>query len=227
MAMITIVGCGPGAFDYLTAVARQAIAEAEVLVGARRLLDLFPEVIAERIIVGADIPGALEKMAQIAQIEKMTGAEQTGAHAASRKIAVLVSGDPGVCSLAQPVLRRFGRASCRVIPGISSVQTAFARLGLDWFGARLVSAHRQTPDTDPAALATEEKIAVLAGNTATNEWIAVLAEHLAATHAVFVCQDLTLPEEQVRQLADGELTPPLFSSRSVVLFIKKEFWHER
>jgi cobalt-precorrin-7 (C5)-methyltransferase len=214
MAMITIVGCGPGALDHLPPVAREAIAQAEVLVGARRLLDLFPEVMAERIVVGADIPGTLQQM------------EQAGAHAGSCKIAVLVSGDPGLCSLAQPVLRRFGRARCRVIPGISSIQTAFARLGLDWFGARLVSAHQHTPDVDPASLADEDKIAVLSGSDATNLWIVAAAEQLAATHTAFVCQDLTLPEEQVSQIPDGELISASLPSRSIVLFIRKELWHE-
>ena len=37
MAMITIVGCGPGALDHLPPVAHRAIAEADVLVGAGRL----------------------------------------------------------------------------------------------------------------------------------------------------------------------------------------------
>ncbi len=130
MAMITIVGCGPGALDHLPPVAHRAIAEADVLVGASRLLDLFPTMTAERIVVGANIPKLLDQMAP---------------HVSQANIAVLVTGDPGVCSLAQPVIQRFGRENCRVIPGISSVQVAFARLGLDWFGARLLSAHARIP----------------------------------------------------------------------------------
>lgn len=207
MAMITIVGCGPGALDHLPPVAHRAIAEADVLVGAGRLLDLFPTMTAERIVVGADIPKLLDRMAR---------------RAGRAKIAVLVSGDPGVCSLAQPVMQRFGRENCRVIPGISSVQVAFARLGLDWFGARLLSAHERIPDLDTADLRMQDKIAVLAGNAATTPWIAALAARLAGTHAVYVCQDLTLPEEQVRSLSPGELAASTLPSRTVVLFVRKE-----
>jgi precorrin-6y C5,15-methyltransferase (decarboxylating) CbiE subunit len=205
--MITIVGCGPGALDHLPPVAHRAIAEADVLVGAGRLLDLFPTMTAERIVVGADIPKLLDRMAR---------------RAGRAKIAVLVSGDPGVCSLAQPVMQRFGRENCRVIPGISSVQVAFARLGLDWFGARLLSAHERIPDLDTADLRMQDKIAVLAGNAATTPWIAALAARLAGTHAVYVCQDLTLPEEQVRSLSPGELAASTLPSRTVVLFVRKE-----
>ena len=39
---IIIAGCGPGSPDCLTARARGAIQGAEVLIGARRLLDIFP-----------------------------------------------------------------------------------------------------------------------------------------------------------------------------------------
>ena len=87
--IITIVGCGPGGADYLTAIARREIDRAEVLAGAPRLLDAFPESKAKRIPVGADIAQALDRIA--------------GCRA--RSIVVLVTGDPGLCSFAQPVIR--------------------------------------------------------------------------------------------------------------------------
>jgi precorrin-6y C5,15-methyltransferase (decarboxylating) CbiE subunit len=205
--MITIVGCGPGALDHLPTVAQRAIAEADVLVGACRLLDLFPSLTAERIEVGANVPKLLDQMAP---------------RVGQANIVVLVTGDPGVCSLAQPVIQRFGRENCRVIPGISSVQVAFARLGLDWFGARLLTAHERIPDIDTTDLLKQDKIAVLAGNLATIPWIVAVAERLADTHEVFACQNLTLPEEEVRSLAAGELASSMLPSRTVVLFVRRE-----
>jgi precorrin-6B methylase 1 len=65
-----------------------------VLVGARCLLDLFSDAGAERIAVDADIERVLDG------IEKRRG---------FKRIVVLVTGDPGLFSLAQPVIRRFGR----------------------------------------------------------------------------------------------------------------------
>ena len=95
---ITIAGCGPGALEYVTPAALHAIEQAEVLVGARRLLETFPRVAAERIVVGADVHKALDAMAK---------------HVGRRRIVVLVTGDPGLCSLARPVIRGFGRDACR------------------------------------------------------------------------------------------------------------------
>jgi precorrin-6y C5,15-methyltransferase (decarboxylating) CbiE subunit len=204
---ITIVGCGPGGLDYLTPAARASIVQAEVLVGASRLLELFATNGAERIVVGADIPKALDQLAP---------------HVGKHKVVVIVSGDPGICSLAQPVIQRFGWESCRVIPGISSMQVAFARLGLDWTDARLISAHHHAPKLDMGSLAGEGKIAVLAGNASTKEWIVGLAKRLAVTHSIFVCEDLTLSQERVFRLGPDDLAGAKLSAQSIVLFIGKK-----
>ncbi len=130
---ITIVGCGPGSPEYITPLALKVIKGAEILVGARRLLDLFPDHQAKTVIEMEDkVETVLEEMARCQD----------------RPMVVLVSGDPGLSSLARPVIGRFGREACRVIPGISSIQVAFARLGLDWGKARIIDAHGQDPKTD-------------------------------------------------------------------------------
>jgi len=203
MKPITIAGCGPGSLDYVTPAARHAIEQAQVLVGAKRLLDSFPNVAAERIVVGANIAQALDAIA---------------AHLGQR-IVVLVTGDPGLCSLARPVLRRFGRAACRVIPGISSVHAAFASLGIDWQNARILSAHDTAPALDPASLSTEEKLAVLAGNPANAAWIDALVSALLPTHEIYLCENLTLVDESVRRV---EALPMNLVSRSILIFIRKE-----
>jgi len=203
--MITIVGCGPGSPDFLTPAARRAIENADVLVGARRLLDEFPEAQAEIISVGADIFKALDDIA---------------ARAADRKIAVLVTGDPGICSLAKPVIRRFGRAVCRVIPGVSSVQAAFAAVGVDWFGARILSAHDEPPRIPMSELVREDRLAVLAGNPKHLDWLDALAESILSTHTVFICENLTLPNESVRE-ANSLRTADL-ASRCILIFVRRE-----
>lgn len=204
---ISIVGCGPGSLDYLTPAARCSVEAAEVLVGASRLLALFPDLSAEQIVVGADVPSALDQLAK---------------YVGQRRVTVLVSGDPGVCSLAQPVIQRFGRQRCCVIPGISSVQVAFARLGLDWTEAHLISAHHHAPDVDFAYLLSEPKIALLAGNSSNMPWVVELAAHLAETHTIVACEDLTLPQEQVFCLTPGELATRQLSPQTILLFLGKK-----
>ena len=160
---------------------RRAVAEAEALVGSRRLLDLFADGgRQERTAVEGDVAAAL------AAIETH--------RAAGRRVAVLVSGDPGLFSLARCVAERFGRANCRFLPGISSVQLAFARLGLDWSDARILSAHARAPQADVEELRRCDKLAVLGGGREGRQWIAAAAAALAETHEALLCENLSLDE---------------------------------
>jgi precorrin-6y C5,15-methyltransferase (decarboxylating) CbiE subunit len=203
MSKIIIAGCGPGSLEYVTPAVRQAVEKAQVLVGASRLLELFPQATAERIVVKSDIPGALERVEQ---------------RLATGQIVILVTGDPGLCSLARPVIERFGRENCRVIPGVSSIQAAFASIAVDWLGARILSAHDRIPEVAPSALIKEEKLAVLSGNPATVSWVEELGRTLAASHDIYLCENLTLPDESVRRVTELQT----MKSKSIILFIRRE-----
>lgn len=203
---ITIVGCGPGSRDFLTSAARKAIARAGVLVGAERLLKPWRRRRVHRIRVGKDIPHVLNEMEALL--------------AKRRRIAVLVTGDPGIFSLAQPVLKHFGRARCRVIPGVSSVQVAFARLGLDWSDARILSAHDRAPRTTPSALRRAAKIAILAGSPRAWPWLRQYLARMSRSHRIFLCEDLTLKSERVREMKPRALARLPVSSLSVILLIR-------
>ena len=207
---IIIAGCGPGSPAYLTPRARAAIRKAEVLVGAKRLLDLFPRHPARKIAVTADI-GKL--MAAIDRIRK------------SKRIVVLVTGDPGLCSLARPIVNHFGRGNCEIIPGVSSIQFAFARIGLDWQGVRIVDAHGADPGVPPEALMEEDRIAVLAGRKEAVRWIAKLAEGLGRGRRIVVCEDLSLKTEKVREVEPAELATLRISPQSVVLIVKEALFN--
>lgn len=204
---ITIVGCGPGSPDYLTPAAIRAVHQAEVLVGAQRLLDLFPDSGAERLPVGGDIDMSVELIA---------------VHSQLKSVAVLVTGDPGLFSLARRVVERFGRESCEVVPGISSAQVAFARLGLDWADAKFISAHKENPDQALLeCLRNEDKLAVYAGRREAVEWIAGLAGKIEGDRRIFVCQDLTLDSEKVLEVSAEQLAGLEVGSRTVVLIVNK------
>jgi precorrin-6y C5,15-methyltransferase (decarboxylating) CbiE subunit len=179
-----------------------------VLVGGKRLLELFPDVAAERIVVDADVAAVIGRIA--------------ACHAAGRRVAVLVSGDPGLYSLAQSLVRRVGRQCCEIVPGVSSVQVAFARLALDWSDARILSAHGRTPAVAAGELAKCDKIAILAGTKDALCWSAAMAAALAASHAALLAEDLTLPGERLETLAAEQLAARDASPLSIVLLVRKE-----
>ena len=205
---IIIVGCGPGAESYITPAARAAAAKADVLIVSRRLKEFFPEVAAERIDSGVDIEGTLDEIAS----RRDDG----------RQVVLLATGDPGIASLAQPVIQRFGRENCEVIPGISAIQVAFARLGLDWQDARIISAHGSDPEVSAADLRPAGKIAILGGREGSLRWTAELIPMLGDDRSVFLCEELTLPGETIREVRADELIELPITSRVIVLIIKKE-----
>ena len=205
---IIIVGCGPGAEDYITPAARAAAGKADVLIVSKRLQDLFPEIAAERIDSGTDIAGTLETIASRCD--------------AGQQVVILATGDPGIASLAQPVIRRFGRENCEVIPGISSVQVAFARLGLDWKDVRIVTAHSRDPEVPASDLRETEKLAILGGRDGAILWAAGLIPQLGKDRRVFLCEDLTLPGEKIREIRAGELAGLPVSTRAIILVIREE-----
>lgn len=205
--VIVIVGCGPGSPEYLVPAGRAAIEQSEVLAGAPHLLKTFAPEGAALISLRGDIDAMLNEMSM---------------HVAHKKIAVLVSGDPGVSSLATRILERFGRSNCRIIPGISSVQTACARIGLDWQDACIVTAHGRTPSMDVSSFRGRPKIAVLAGGEASRRWLCALGVALGPEYRAYVCSDLTLPDERIHCVSVPALQTVALPSKSVVLFVEKE-----
>lgn len=201
---ITIAGCGPGSSDLITPATRAAAVAAQLLIGSERLLACFPEASGTRLVYRNDTAAVLDALEH-----------------GPRPACVLVSGDPGLCSLARPVRERFGSA-CRTIPGISAVQAAFAAAGADWLGSVTLSCHgRQPPTVDECALRPVPTIAILCGDRASLAWIVALQASLGDHRRIVLCEDVSLPNERVRTLAAADLAAVTAASLSIVLLLKE------
>ena len=203
---IAIVGVGPGSLDYLTPIGRARIDGARLILGSQRLLDLFPEYSGNRFSLSSGIGRALDAIAE----------------ARPHRVAVLVSGDPGLMSLSKVVISRFGREECEVIAGVSSIQVAFARFGLSWHNARIIDAHGHPPTIAPESLRDESKVAVLTGSKEAAQWLADLAATLEKTHRIHVLQNLTLADESIRSVRPVQLERFAHTAQTIVLFLRKE-----
>ncbi|GGQ76234.1 precorrin-6y C5,15-methyltransferase subunit CbiE [Streptomyces griseorubens] len=142
--MITVVGTGTGA-----PVGVPEVGKAALVVGGRRHLDAVdvPEG-AERVVLGPLAP-ALDTVARYVARE--------------RPVVVLASGDPGFFGIVRALAERFGPERLDVRPGVSSVAAAFARAGLPWDDAVVVSAHGRDPRTAVNVCRAHPKVAVLTG----------------------------------------------------------------
>ncbi|MCX4909791.1 precorrin-6y C5,15-methyltransferase (decarboxylating) subunit CbiE [Streptomyces sp. NBC_00878] len=149
--MITVVGTGTGA--PLSPDAGAALAGAGLVVGGRRHLaaaTTMPDT-AERVVLGPLAP-ALDAIEQYLEKPADQG-----------RVVVLASGDPGFFGIVRALAERFGADRLAVHPGVSSVATAFARLGLTWDDAVVVSAHGRALRTAVNVCRAHPKVAVLTG----------------------------------------------------------------
>ncbi len=181
---IVVIGIGPGSPDYLPPIAVRAIAAAKVVVGGSRALAAFAPAGSETFAIGRDIAAVLAFI---------------GRRLEDSDVAVLVSGDPGFHSLLVALRREFGPGRLEVIPGVSSVQLAFARLACPWQDAVLVSLHGRAPAAGALDYIPGKKLALL--TDAVNAPHAVAGDLLARgwppDTAAWLCADLSYPEEKI------------------------------
>ncbi|MGN7141901.1 precorrin-6y C5,15-methyltransferase (decarboxylating) subunit CbiE, partial [Streptomyces pseudogriseolus] len=142
--MITVVGTGTGGPAGVPELDKAAL-----VVGGRRHLDAVevPEG-AERVVLGPLAPALDTVAAYVAE---------------ERPVVVLASGDPGFFGIVRALAERFGPGLLDVRPGVSSVAAAFARAGLPWDDAVVVSAHGRDPRTAVNVCRAHPKVAVLTG----------------------------------------------------------------
>lgn len=121
---LAIVGLGPGALDMQTPQATAALAAATDLVGYATYLDRVPP-----------RPGQV-RHASDNRVELDRARHALSLAAAGRDVAVVSSGDPGVFAMASAVFEAVegGEPAWRaldivVVPGVSAVLAAAARLG--------------------------------------------------------------------------------------------------
>lgn len=123
---VYIIGVGPGAKDYILPVARRHIERADCLIGSKRLLSLFRTFGKEEVLIENNLNKVIPYIAKYKD---------------KKRLAILVSGDPGMYSLAEGISKALKPDEYVIIPGISAVQLAFAKIGESWRDVKIISLH--------------------------------------------------------------------------------------
>ncbi|WP_367326323.1 precorrin-6y C5,15-methyltransferase (decarboxylating) subunit CbiE [Streptomyces sp. HUAS ZL42] len=183
--MITVVGTGTGA-----PVDEDVLGGAELVVGGRRHLEAvrLPEA-AERVVLGPLAP-ALDVIGEYVEKE--------------RPVVVLASGDPGFFGIVRALAERFGPRRLHVRPGVSSVAAAFARIGLPWDDAAVVSAHGRDLRTAVNVCRARPKVAVLTGPGAGPRELGAALVRTGGSRVLVVASSLGSRDESVEQVTPAE-----------------------
>jgi precorrin-6y C5,15-methyltransferase (decarboxylating) CbiE subunit len=201
---VAIIGCGPGSPSLLTDAAREEAQQCDLLAGSPRLLSLFPGFSGRKMELRTNYGAFVEDLPALAK---------------TQRIGVLVSGDPGVHSLARLVIRKVG--PCTVIPGISSVQLAFARLGLPWQGACIVSFHDREPELPKNIDSFKFIVFLTDGESGPCKLGELLSRSLKGNYTAWLCENLSLPDESITRMTIEELRAAAAKSLNLVILMKE------
>src|SRR5207248_1953367 len=112
-AKVHIIGIGSDGLAGLTTRARQLLTEADLVLGSEHALGLVPELHAERFRIGLDLQEVVRTLET---------------HLGRRRLVVVASGDPLFYGVARYLCDRLGKDRFEVLPHVSSMQLAFARV---------------------------------------------------------------------------------------------------
>lgn len=200
---VTLIGMGSGRPENLTLQGLAALRQADLILGARRLLAVLPAGCTEN-------RAAAYRPDEVAELLQTSGAEN----------AVLVySGDTGFYSGASSMMEKLEALGvrARVLPGLSSIQLLAAALGRPWQGWNLVSAHGRTCDPVAECMQGRPTFFLTGGSEDPATLCAQLeAEGFGDVQGV-VGQCLGTPEEKLFRGSVKELAAGRFNSLSVLL----------
>lgn len=204
---LAVLGIGDDGPSGLGARARALIDRAELLAGGRRHLAFFPEHPAERFTLADNLDSALDRLC---------------AEVGRRRCVVLASGDPCFFGIGPHLVERLGRERVEIIPHASSVALAFARLGLAWQDAAVLSAHGRPLEAILGPAATADKVAILTDdrNTPAAVAAALLAAGVPDRPAV-VCEHLGGPAERIVETTLAALPGQTFARLNVSLLLPR------
>jgi precorrin-6Y C5,15-methyltransferase (decarboxylating) len=139
-----VVGITDAGAASLSQEALALVEGAKLLCGGQRNLAFFPDHPAERLAIGANVEEVFRRL-----------------QGESQPTVVLASGDPACYGIGPLLADRLGRDRVRIIPNVSAVQLAFARLGIGWQDAALLSAHGRPLDSILPGALLARKAAIL------------------------------------------------------------------
>ncbi|MDT5166590.1 MAG: precorrin-6B C5,15-methyltransferase / cobalt-precorrin-6B C5,C15-methyltransferase, partial [Mycobacterium sp.] len=160
---VTVVGVGADGWDGLTPAARAVIGSAEIVLGGPRQLSLLP-------VANGQVHQPWPSPLSAALPELLT-------QFAGRKVVALASGDPMLSGIGTTLVDILGAGRVAVIPHVSSVTLARARLGWSAESTAVVSVVGRDVHAALRELAPGRRVLVLSSDEKTP---AALAELLVA-----------------------------------------------
>ncbi|MCI0457485.1 MAG: precorrin-6y C5,15-methyltransferase (decarboxylating) subunit CbiE [Gemmataceae bacterium] len=204
---IHVLGVGSDGLAGLTGRARELLTGADLVLGSDHTLALLPELKAERYRIGPDLQEAVRTL------EGNLG---------RKRMVVVASGDPLFYGVARYLCDRLGKERFEVLPHVSSMQLAFARIKESWEEAYLTNLATHPLEEVLDRIRTAETVGLF---TSESEGPPEVARQLLARgldyFRAYVCENLGGPDERVTQGELADLVEMEFAPLNVLILKRK------
>jgi len=202
-----IVGIGDDGMAGLTESARRIIAEADVVLGAPAMLRLLNEAPARKVPLDPDMPTALRQVREAL---------------AARRPVLVSTGDPLFYGVARYLCDRLGKDQFEVVPHVSSMQLAFARVKESWEDAYLTNLAGRPLEAIVDRIRTAEKVGLFSSDEHPPSRLArALLDRGIDYFRAYVCENLGSPDERVTQAELVDLEAMEFDPLNVLILVRK------
>lgn len=203
---IHIIGIGDDGLEGLTSVARELIDQADLLVGRESLLKMMPAAGGEQLAVGGNLDDVVGRLKDIG----------------NRKAVVLASGDPLFYGTARYLCDQLGKERFEVVPHVSSMQMAFARVKESWEEAYLTNLDTRPLESVIERIRISEKVGLFTNEANPPSRVAqALLDRGIDYFSAYVCENLGSPDERVTQGELSELAAQDFGPMNVMVLVRK------
>jgi len=203
---VSIIGIGEDGLNGLSARARKLVEEADLLLGENHSLALVPETTGERLVLGTSLEEAVQRIEA----------------SPKKKTVVLAVGDPLFYGVARYLCDRLGKDRFEVVPHVSSMQLAFARVKESWEEAFLTNLATHEVDSVLEQIRGAEKVGLFTSEASPAEGVArSLLECGIDCFTAYVCENLGSPDERVTQGELAEIAEQEFAPLNVMILVRK------
>ena len=178
--MITVVGMGPGNPDFIFEAGKQAIREADFVIGSKRQLEMVQ--------LEQDKACLLPPNFQELRCLLLTCIDD--------QLVILASGDPLTYGIGNWLLKTFEAKKVRIIPGISAIHYLFSQVQLSMEDCFITSSHGRTPDFD--RIATMPKVGMVTDKKIGPYQIAQEVLKRGGKKKMLIGESLSYPNQRLR-----------------------------
>jgi cobalt-precorrin-7 (C5)-methyltransferase len=186
---INILGMGPGSEKYVLPVSREIIEKSDVLIGSKRYIEDYCSKDQESIVLDSNYPQVVDYLK---------------GNQGRLGISILVSGDSSFYSLTTYIKKNISLEKLNIVPGISSLQYLFSRIGISYERTLLTSLHGREEDFWDASM-DYENIGILTDKKWNPKKIAeeILKRKIDFKH-IYVGENLTYKNEKISRMTMEE-----------------------